>query len=350
MLHSRDTIAIPPGATIREQLESRKISQKEFAQRMDMSEKHISHLINGKVELTHETALRLESVLGIPARFWNNMESLYREQEARAREELALEHDETMASKMPYSECAKLGWIQPTRKIAEKVHNLRRFFEVANLKVLEDMQVPGIAYRAVGESISSAYAQAMWAQKAKLDAREVQTDAININQLKASISQVRALTTSEPEDFCVELKSLFAKCGIALVFLPHLNGSFLHGATFIDGNHIVLGLTVRGKYADTFWFSLFHELGHIIHGHISSFADINENNELEANYFAQNTLIPTEKYREFLERNDFSKGEIQYFANIIGIAPGIILGRLQKENYIPYSWHNELKVMYRLSD
>lgn len=73
-------IAVSPGATIREQLENRDITQKELALRMGMSEKDISSLINGKVELTPEVALRLESVLGLPARFWNNMESVYREQ------------------------------------------------------------------------------------------------------------------------------------------------------------------------------------------------------------------------------------------------------------------------------
>ena len=94
MLHSRSVIAVPPGPTIREQLEARGMSQKEFASRMGMSEKHISHLINGKVELTQDTALRLESVLGLPAKFWNNLEALYRKQIARANAELQMEQDE----------------------------------------------------------------------------------------------------------------------------------------------------------------------------------------------------------------------------------------------------------------
>lgn len=81
---SKSVIAVPPGATIREQLEFRDVSQKDFAKRMDLTEKHISQLINGKAELTQEVALRLEAVLGIPASFWSNLERIYREQEARA--------------------------------------------------------------------------------------------------------------------------------------------------------------------------------------------------------------------------------------------------------------------------
>ena len=80
MIYENDTIiAMPPGETIREQLEQRGMQQKELAAHMRMSEKHVSNLINGKVGLTQETALKLERVLGIPARFWNSLEASYRE-------------------------------------------------------------------------------------------------------------------------------------------------------------------------------------------------------------------------------------------------------------------------------
>lgn len=101
MRFSKSVIAIPPGATIREQLENRGMKQKEFALRMGLSEKHISRLINGQVELTKDVALRLESVLGLPASFWNNLEVLYREQLARVNAENQLEKDAEIAAKFP---------------------------------------------------------------------------------------------------------------------------------------------------------------------------------------------------------------------------------------------------------
>ena len=79
MMKSKIIIATPPGATIKEQLVDRGMSQKEFAVRMDMSEKHISRLINGEVKLTPDVAMRLEMVLGLPAHFWSNLENIYRE-------------------------------------------------------------------------------------------------------------------------------------------------------------------------------------------------------------------------------------------------------------------------------
>ena len=78
MVKSRITIATPPGATIKEQLIERGMKQKEFSSRMEMSEKHISNLINGEVQLTPDVAMRLEMVLGLPARFWLNLEAIYR--------------------------------------------------------------------------------------------------------------------------------------------------------------------------------------------------------------------------------------------------------------------------------
>ena len=350
MIQSRTTIAIPPGMTIREQLDNRKMSQKEFANRMDMSEKHISRLINGKVELSHDVALRLEFVFGIPAKFWNNLEALYRENEARVNEELDMEYDEEVSKKMPYTTCANFGWLPRTTKIKEKAINLRKFFEVANLKALEHLKVPGIVYRKASSSLSSDYALAMWAQKARLEARTIKTDPIDINLLKQTIPIIRAQSTTDPSCFCDEIRTLLAKCGIALVFLPHIKGSFLHGATFSDGAHIVLGLTLRGCYADKFWFSLFHELGHIMCGHISEVTNDSEKNENEADRYAQNTLIPDKQYNEFIKRGSYSQSEIIYFSSLIGIAPWIVLGRLQKEKYVPYNYYSSLKVKYEFKE
>ncbi|NLC46934.1 MAG: helix-turn-helix domain-containing protein [Firmicutes bacterium] len=348
MRFSKSVIAIPPGATIREQLENRGMKQKEFALRMGLSEKHISRLINGQVELTKDVALRLESVLGLPASFWNNLEVLYREQLARVNAENQLEKDAEIAAKFPYSKMAALGWVKPTRKAKEKVINLRKFFEVASLDCLRELEVPGIACRKKGTSETSDYSLAAWAQKARIEARKYKTAPISISQFEQTIPEVRAMTVKSPQEFCGKLIDLFSECGIALIFLPHIGGSFLHGASFYDGNHIVMGLTVRGRYADQFWFSLFHEMCHIIRGHIGKPGGTSEQEEEEADAFARDTLIPPEEYEAFIEANCFSKNCITDFASKIGIAPGVVVGRLQKENYVPYNRFNELKVKYEI--
>ena len=346
MVRSRSFIATPPGATIKEQLNDRGMSQKEFAARMDMSEKHISKLINGDVQLTPEVAVRLEVVLGIPAKFWNNLEAIYREKLIKVQAENAMDADEALAKQLPYSEMAKFGWVPETRDIKEKVINLRKYFEVVELSLLENNQITRIACRRLAVTEKSDFALLAWVQEAKIKARSIETAPINIKGLIGILPDIRKMTVLNPKEFCPKLKERLAGCGIALVFLPHLKGSFLQGASFMDGNRIVVGLTARGKDADKFWFSLFHELAHIVLGHIGQVDGTNEQDEMDADKWSRHMLIPDDTFEVFKRQNDFSSTSVLFFANSIGIAPGIVVGRLQNEGCIKYNMMNNLKERY----
>lgn len=348
MVRSRSYIATPPGATIREQLDDRGMSQKEFAVRMDMSEKHISRLIHGEVQLTPEVAVRLEMVLGIPARFWNNLEAIYREKLIKAEAENAMDADEALAKQLPYSEMAKFGWVPETRVAKEKVIHLRKYFEVVELSLLENSQITRIACRRLAMTEKSDFALLAWVQEVKLEARHVMTAPIDIKGLIKMIPEFRQMTTLEPEEFCTELKTRLAEHGIALVFLPHLKGSFLQGASFMDSNKIVVGLTARGRDADKFWFSLFHELAHIVLGHIGQPDGTSEQDEKDADSWAGEMLIPSEAFEMFKKRENYSPACVQDFAKRLKIAPGIVVGRLQNEGCIGYNMLNDLKEHYMI--
>lgn len=349
MVRSRSYIATPPGATIKEQLNDRGMSQKEFAARMDMSEKHISKLINGDVQLTPEVAVRLEVVLGVPAKFWNNLEAIYREKLVKVEAENAMEADEALAKQLPYSEMAKFGWIPETRDSKEKVVNLRKYFEVVELSLLENNQITRIACRRLAVTEKSDFALLAWAQEAKIKAREVKTAPINIKGLINIIPDIRLMTVMKPKEFCPKIKSMLAECGIALIFLPHLQGSFLQGASFMDGNKIVVGLTARGKDADKFWFSLFHELAHIVLGHIGQINGTSDDDENDANEWSRDILIPVADFEKFIENSSFSASSVRSFAKKQGIVPGIVVGRLQNEGFIKHSMMNDLKDHYEIA-
>ena len=346
MLHSKYTVAIPPGYTIKEQLEIKGMMQKDFAQRMDLSEKHISHLINGKVELTQDVALRLEYVLGISAGFWNNLEAIYREKLLKVKEENELEEEINLLPLFPYSKMMSLGWIEKTKNDIERVLHLRRFFEVAKLCVIKDLSIPGIAYRKLSTKEIKNYDLAVWAQKARIESRNYQVSKVSIEKLKELIPKIRSLTVLKPDEFCPELIELMKSCGIALVFLPHLDGSFLHGATFVDGSKIVIGLTVRGAYAGKFWFSLFHELYHIIAGHVYHDQVLSDEDEHKADCFARDTLISLDDYKRLIKLGNYDEYIINLFAKTINISPGIVVGRLQKDHIVGYDRFNQLKEKY----
>lgn len=346
---SRSYIATPPGATIKEQLENRGMTQKEFALRMSLSEKHISHLINGDVQLTADVANRLETVLGIPAKFWNNLEAIYREKLAKVAAENSIEDDIATMRCFPYNEMANNKWILKTSNPIERVLSLRSFFEVVELsKMLDKNLVPQIAYRRQATTEKADFALLAWSQKAKLEARKQDVLHINIDKLNTLLPEIRSMTTKSPEVFCTYLIEELSKCGVAIVFLPHIGGSFLHGATFYDKNKIVVGLTVRGKDADKFWFSLFHELGHIVLGHLNQ-NGTTEEDEKAADEFAKEQLISKSDFEKFVSKNSFSADDIIDFAKKIDIAPGIVVGRLQKEGHIKFSWHNKLKERYSIT-
>ncbi len=350
MKRSKTFIATPPGATIKEQLFNRGMTQKEFASRMDMSEKHISRLINGEVQLTSDMAMRLEMVLGVPARFWSNLESIYREKLSKVQAENEMDEDLEILKKIPYNEMSKNQWVETTRIKEERVINLRKFFEVVRLGVIfEKKLIPNIACRKLGEGEKSDLALICWSQKAKIESRNVETSPINIDKLEKIIPEIRKMTTQDPEEFCSSLCEKLSRCGVALIFLPHIGGSFLHGATFYEGKKIVMGLTVRGKDADKFWFSLFHEIGHIILGHISLTDGTSSKDEEEADLFARNVLIPDYIFENFTKDGNFDKTEIIRFSKKVDIDAGIVVGRLQKENWISYNQYNELKRKYILA-
>ena len=349
MVRSRSIIAIPPGETIKELLEDRGMSQKELANRLDMSEKHISKLINGEVQLTMDVAKRLEMVLGPSVQFWCKLEAFYREAIVKANEENAMEADIAIAKKLPYKEMVHMGWLEDVTAWTERVVCLRKFFEVAQLSLLQEKLLPVIACRKLSDTEKSDLALLSWAQKAKLEARQIETGSLKVEGIKKALPSLRKMTIMRPEEFCPELVRILAAKGVALVFLPHMKGSFLHGATFKDGRKIVVGMTVRGKDADKFWFSLFHELGHIILGHVGRAEGLTEAEEQDADAFARDALVPKESYEAFVSEGEFSKASVCHFADSIGIDVGILVGRLQKDGYLAYNRLNELKSKYEFT-
>lgn len=346
MIESKTYIAVPPGATIKEQLEVKGMSQKEFAARMGLSEKHVSRLINGEVLLTQDVAIRLEMVLGLSAGFWNKLEAIYRENITRAERENAEEGEKEIARQIPYFQMAKLGWVPEEKAIEAKVVNLRKFFEVSSLSSIGNEQITRVACRRLSVTDKGDLAVLAWIQQARRVSRNQETPKYNHSRLLSVIPDVRKSTDTPASEFCPRIRELLGECGVALVFLPHLEGSYLHGATFNAGNRVVIGMTVRGKYSDKFWFSLFHELGHLALGHLDKKNGTDEEDELAADRWGSDTLIPPDHFHSFAERKFFTGDSVNDFAYEEGIAPGIVVGRLQHEGLIPYNKLNSLKKKY----
>lgn len=280
MTSSRTYIAIPPGASVKEQLLNRGMSQKEFALRMDMSEKHISKFLNGDVILTTDMASRLEMVLGLPARFWNNLESIYREKLQLIKEENEMDEDKELIENYPYSQMAKLGWVEASENPLVRVKELRKFFEVVKLSLIDNNLLPKILYKKQDLINENYFSLITWAQKAKLEARSIKTKPINIDGIKDVIPNI--LNTESNN-----VVELLAEYGVALVVLPKLNNTKVHGATFLDNKKLVIALIND----DSFYSNLFHEIGHILLGHINKDYIPDGNEERDAEVFSKTILL-----------------------------------------------------------
>ena len=348
MLESKSCIATPPGATIKEQLDDRCMTQKEFASRMGMSEKHISKLINGGVHLTPDTAEKLEMVLGVPAGFWNKLEAIYQEKLAKVKNENEMDKEKELMKKYPYSKIAEWGMVPMTSNWKEKVVNLCKYFEVSSLNLLQNKELMPIACRKLSDTEKSTFIMLTLAQYAKIKARNISTAPFSKDALKEKLKEIRTLTLHEIVDFDEELADILKSCGIALVYLPQIQGSFLHGISFYDSNtnKIVIGITMRGKYADRFWFSLFHEISHILEGHIYQKEGTSENDEKQADRLAAEFLIPSAPLKQFYQDGNYSVHAIENFSDSIKVGMDIVIGRLQNDNKIRQNQMNQYKKKY----
>lgn len=283
MIRSKSKIAIPPGYTVKEQLEYRKMSQKEFALRMNMSEKHISRLINGEVLLTTDMANRLEIVLGVAASFWNALEAAYRESILKIEEENSMQSEIELVNLLPFDEMYSLGWLEESSSDREKVLSLRKFFEVVNLSILDNDKLNHIACRTLTTKERNEFVLMAWAQRAKILARGKETKPINIKRAIRTIHQLSDVTDILELD---NLRVALLDCGIVVEILPSLSGLYVEGATFYDGGRIVIALADNeNKY-----YNLYHEIAHIVLGHIDK-KNLNAQDEIEADEWAKNMLI-----------------------------------------------------------
>lgn len=240
---SKTFIAIPPGMTIKEVLENRHMTQKELASRMDMSEKHISKLINGEVPLTQDVALRLERVFGVDASFWNGLEAGYREKILKVEYENSIDEEINFAKPFGYAKLARLGIVPETKKIAEQVNNLQKFFEVASLKTVADEMVMPLVYENV-KDVDKVKQSAIYTlvQITKGESRFVEVNPYDCELLKTFILKINQLSRESLVAAKEPLKDMLAASGIIIVYLPIIDDITSTCITYSKGNSIVLGI------------------------------------------------------------------------------------------------------------
>lgn len=343
-----DTVSAP-GETLAEVIESRGMSQSELAERMGRPKKTINEIVQGKAAITAETALQLEKVLGIPAAFWISREQNYRESIARNLELEGFSQEIDWLNQIPYRDMAKLGWIVGHKNKAFQLEELMRFFGVASPASWTDLWTAHPAFRHSPTFQSDPGAIAAWLRKGEIEAGKQSCLEFNASVFRNVLTRMRSLTRQMPTNFAIVLRKECAAAGVCIVFIPELHGTRVWGATrWLSPTRALVQLSLRYKTDDHFWFTFFHEAGHILlHGRRDVFLEDDDmptnQKEAEADAFARDWLIPQVKYRAFKRRGSFSCAAASRFAHELGIAPGIVVGALQHDGLIERFECNDLK-------
>jgi len=344
----------PPGRILRTELQERGWSQKDLSDIIGLSEKAISGIVNGRKQITPETAIKLSAAFDVSAQFWINLEATYRlrlaEQENSESKEIAQKSQ--LHSFAPVNELKKRGWISASNSLDEQADSLRTFLDISSFDPAA-LQLTEINFRHSVTREPGQLAAYSWVQRVKQLAAEQRITATYSKQNLETLIPKLLTFSQEPKNVAM-VPSFLSDLGVHFVIVPHLPQTYIDGAALLQkGSRPIVALTLRHDRIDAFWYSLIHELAHIVLEHHGQnidridgkddeeelFADAKHDLvEEEADKWASEHLIRKVQFDSFTRRTRpyYSLAKIQAFAHSQGRHSGIIVGRLQYTGEISY--------------
>lgn len=351
--------AVPhPGETVVEYLEFYGWSQRDLARRTGLAPKTISEICNGKAPITPSTALAFEKALQRPAHLWLNLQLHFDEAKVRHHQLAKAAQWSEWARNFPLKEMKKLRFSLPSGSSDADV--LLNFFGVSSPESWTSVwEASSVVYRQTRTSKTREEAIAAWVREAEITARQLRVADFDEQRLLSSLAELRPLTRRRAGEIMEPIQEICAAAGVAVVWVPALRNTGISGcARWLTEKKALVGLTLRYKTDDQLWFTLFHEIAHLLlHRSKHPFVVDNaatdlfdrvvdaemQHQEEEASRFAADTLIPPDRLDGFIQRRTFTNDSIHNFAEAVGIGPGILVGRLQFEGVLARHQGNALK-------
>jgi len=344
-----------PGETIIELMEQHELSTEDLADQIGLSVASVVCLLNGELAIDQQIAIGLEASLGPSKAFW-----LKRQSDFYPVEEIIEPTDEAgWLKRLPVTDMIKFGWIEGNKKAFERIEACREFFDLEALTQLEDLLCRpeyGAAYRTSQAIKSNPCSTLCWLRQGEILANQFEVSSWNASKLNECIPTLRRLTWQKrPGMFLPEIRTLLADAGVHFILLQAPKGCAASGATWVtSSDKIIIQMSCRYLSDDHFWFTLFHEIGHLLfHKSYLPIFEMSRNEtdalEAEANLFAAQTIIPFENVEE-LQTLQKSKTEIIRFARKIGVAPGLVVGQMQHNCLIGFNQMNHLKRRFKWTD
>jgi len=341
---------VAPGATLKETLEVKGISQSDFAAHTGMAEKTISQIINGVAPITYETAERFELALGIQASFWNRREATYRAGLLRIEANRERESSISWLSELPIKHLLDCEIIKKTKDKAELVRQALSFFGVSSVNAWRKTWANvGVQFRNGDAAKNRLGYAATWLRLGELAAEKTQCGPFDANVFRQRHAEIRSYTRLPVSEWWNKLQITCAESGVVVALIPEVAGASISGATrWITPSKALIQLSLKYKTDDQFWFSFFHEAGHVLlHSKKPIFIEDGKRDsqeEREADGFARDLLIPKSVTGQFPLLK--TRATIKAFAEQIGVSPGIVVGRLHHDGFLNQSYCTDLKVKY----
>jgi HTH-type transcriptional regulator/antitoxin HigA len=344
--------AVSPGETLKEVMESLNMAQKELAIRTGLTVQSLNRIFKGEQPISYETANKLELATGVPARMWNNLEAHYREQLAKAKERKQLETDLDWLKTIPTQELIQRKAIEPQKDDVLLLRETLKFFGLSSVSAWKDIWAnPAVAARRSRCFETCPGPASAWMRLGEIQAHQIDCQPFDKISFIQALKKIRLLTVKDPEKFIPETIQLCAGSGVALALVREMKKVPWHGATkWLAASKAMILLNLRGKMEDQFWFSFFHEAGHVLYDSKKDLyindGTVDDPREHEANEFAANILIPRDIDPKIASLK--TKEDVILLANELKISPGIVAGRFQHLTQ-KWSYFNGLKRKFQWS-
>jgi addiction module HigA family antidote len=299
-----------PGETLTEKLEEMEMGPKEFALRTDKPEKTIIAVMKGNSAITPDMAVRFEGVTKIPAHFWMNHQRSYDEFIVREKRKVTIEEAVPWAKQFPLTDMINKGWLPQVSSIQEKTMELLAFFGFSNHKAWEEYyfkQQLKVAFRISLSQTQEPFAISAWLRKGELQAAELETNDYSEKKFKEILSALKSVMAKHPHGSLIQLQQICLEAGVKVVQTPCIKKASLSGSTRWLNDTPFIQLSERYHHNDNFWFTFFHQAGHILlHGKKDIFlenvdySDKDMEKEREADEFAGKWTLTNEEVRKKL--------------------------------------------------
>ena len=337
-----------PGYFIREQMELRDWTQGDLADVTGFTVKHLNKVLQDKQQLTLDMARVLGEVFNTSAQYWMNIDTSYRLWLSQKKSKVEIEADMKglIYERMPIKDMVAKGWL----KSSNSAENLKKQvlsywgWEQLDFSILDNDYLPGLTRKSSSYNQFNASYAITWFRKAQIEAASRKVHPYKKSKLEKLYNKLNSYTTQDNgvNEFIEDL----TQAGVIFFVLPHLQKTYLDGAAFYSGKNPVIVYTARYKRIDNFWFTVAHEIAHIL-------LHLNKDNkfildnlrdgeldqmELEANALAAEKLKHSE-ISEFLSPyvNYLSSSRVEECVQALNVHPSIIIGKLAHEKRISYS-------------